>query len=45
MNWLYQQPVMWQELLMLIAGVVIGLYCEDWIDQWRERKKWPKVRR
>jgi hypothetical protein len=39
MSWLYQQPVMWQELIMLFGGIVIGLYFEDWIDQWRQRKR------
>ena len=38
-TWLFQQPVAWQEILIgVILGVVV-LFAEDWIDQWRERRR------
>lgn len=39
MSWLFQQPVMWQEIGLGILFTVIALYAEDFIDQWRNRKK------
>ena len=38
MPWWRQQPELWMEVLFGVLMVFIGLYIEDRIDQWRQRK-------
>ena len=38
MPWWRQQPELWMEALFGVVMVFIGLYVEDRIDQWRQRK-------
>lgn len=42
MNWLFQQPPAWLEIVIGVVLLVVGLFAEDWIDQWRgrQRKRW-----
>jgi hypothetical protein len=38
-SWLFQQPTAWQEILIGIVLMVVALFAEDWIDQWRKRSR------
>lgn len=29
----------WQEVVFGIVLLIVGLFLEDWIDQWRERRR------
>jgi hypothetical protein len=38
-GWLSQQLVAWQEILLGCLLLVVGLFAEDWIDEWRKRTR------
>ena len=39
MTWLREQMSAWQEIVFGLLMLVVGLFLEDWIDQWRERRR------
>lgn len=41
MPWLFRQLVAWEEMALALAMLVLGLFLEDAIDQWRYRRR-PK---
>ena len=42
MNWLFQQFVGWQEIVKDIVLIAAALYVEDWLDEWRQRRRTAK---
>jgi len=42
MSWLFQQLVGWQEICKDIVLILLALWAEDQIDQWRQRRRTAK---
>jgi hypothetical protein len=38
-TWLFGQLVGWQEIALALAMLIVGLFLEDAIDQWRYRRR------
>ena len=39
MEWWTGQMSRWQEMLFGVAMLLLGLFLEDWIDRYRDRKR------
>lgn len=39
MNWLFEQLPAWAEILLGFGFLILALFLEDWIDQWRGRQR------
>ena len=38
-GWLTRQLVGWEEIAVGVGLMTLALFAEDWIDQWRERRR------